>query len=179
MKFSASRTRLEGRGSSYQAGQAATRGQLLLLERTHKETSQRCQVWGMGHEHWGRWWLPGVCTKNASPSKGSLHSPAFGAVPYDYFSALLLDVLLKRTPLNWKSKHCARMNWPFHLPSDIGSAPLCGLLLLALGHCLPCAPSCFFSLCIRTTQSTLFWILLTPPWVQVSKPSYLCQGIME
>lgn len=56
---------------------------------------------------------------------------------------------------------------------------LCGLRQLPLGPCLVCtSPSFFFFPYSRKTQSTFSWILLTQPFMQASKLSFLCQGIM-
>lgn len=164
---SQTQTGVEGRGSSYQAGRAAVRGQPLLREmrgsgweRLHEDANS-----GEGAVSVGA--LVGTSQSRKCQSKE--RRPSFAclqAAPHDYFLALLLDVLLTRTLPNCERKRCARNAGLSVCPRTLllhlfvwsltaGPQPLTSL----------CSQSrlFFFPLCRRTTQSTLSWILLTPP----------------
>lgn len=110
---------------------------------------------------------PAAEAGSAGPRRGTLHLSAFSAVPRDCFLALLLEVPLRRTPADCKYNHCAKVNGPLDLRSDIASAPLCVTSAGPQPLSSSCSPS-FLSL----YRSALSWILLTPLWVPLSTRCY-------
>ena len=152
MKSTASECRQAGRRERIQLpswlGCHAMSALTARSERIHmEETSQRCRLWGKGHQHGGTGGYQESEQQTPVPSEGALHLSAFTAAPHDYFLALLLDIRLRRTPPNCKCKRCARIKLAFQFALRCCfCTSLGGLWLLALGLGFPYAasPSFFF-----------------------------------